>query len=213
MINLNSCSGVIKRSRILRAFLLKKTLCLVYSVQVILHIHKITLQHTLKQHNQLVTMWHTGNIYFITAIAVIGGGLFGFDISSMSAIISTDAYLCYFNQGPDGPGFNDKPNCSGPRSGTQGGITASMAAGSWVGALTSGKLSDKWGRKTAIQIGSVFWCVLYIIQSILPIANLIQGHWLHHCLCSSEHPHAYSWSNHQRCGSWYLLSPSTCLYF
>ena len=27
-----------------------------------------------------------GNIYFITAIAVIGGGLFGFDISSMSAM-------------------------------------------------------------------------------------------------------------------------------
>ena len=27
-----------------------------------------------------------GNIYIITAIAVIGGGLFGFDISSMSAM-------------------------------------------------------------------------------------------------------------------------------
>jgi hypothetical protein len=31
-----------------------------------------------------------GNIYGITAIAVIGGGLFGFDISSMSAMY---AYL------------------------------------------------------------------------------------------------------------------------
>lgn len=30
-----------------------------------------------------------GNPYFIAAIAVIGGGLFGFDISSMSAIIAT----------------------------------------------------------------------------------------------------------------------------
>jgi hypothetical protein len=26
------------------------------------------------------------NLYFITAIAVIGGGLFGFDIASMSAM-------------------------------------------------------------------------------------------------------------------------------
>jgi hypothetical protein len=52
-------------------------------------------------------MYTTGNIYIITAIAVIGGGLFGFDISSMSAIISTQPYLCYFNQGPDGPGFNN----------------------------------------------------------------------------------------------------------
>jgi MFS family permease len=102
-------------------------------------------------------MWHTGNLYAITAIAVIGGGLFGFDISSMSAIISTNAYLCYFNQGPDGPGFNDSENCSGPKSSVQGGITASMAAGSWLGSLTSGFISDRWGRKTAIQVGSVFW--------------------------------------------------------
>jgi MFS family permease len=102
-------------------------------------------------------MWHTGNIYFITAISVIGGGLFGFDISSMSAIISTKAYLCYFNQGPDGPPFNDLPNCSGPRPNTQGGITASMAGGSWIGALLSGFLSDRFGRKVSIMIGSGFW--------------------------------------------------------
>lgn len=41
-------------------------------------------------------MYTVGNIYVITAVAVIGGGLFGFDISSMSAIISTQPYLCYF---------------------------------------------------------------------------------------------------------------------
>lgn len=37
-------------------------------------------------------MYQIGNIYFITAIAVIGGALFGFDISSMSAIIGTQQY-------------------------------------------------------------------------------------------------------------------------
>jgi len=42
--------------------------------------------------------WQVGNIYVIAATAVIGGGLFGFDISSMSAIIGTQAYRCYFNQ-------------------------------------------------------------------------------------------------------------------
>lgn len=41
-------------------------------------------------------MYTVGNIYVITAVAVIGGGLFGFDIASMSAIISTEPYLCYF---------------------------------------------------------------------------------------------------------------------
>lgn len=77
----------------------------------------------------------------------------------MSAIISTQPYLCYFNQGPDGPGYNDIKTCSGPHSSVQGGITASMAGGSWLGALISGFLSDKLGRKSSIQVGAVVWCV------------------------------------------------------
>ncbi len=91
------------------------------------------------------------NIYYITAVAVLGGALFGFDISSMSAIIGTKQYLCYFNQGPAG-----QP-CKGPKPAVQGGITASMAGGSWLGALCSGFLSDILGRKKAIMAGAVIW--------------------------------------------------------
>lgn len=98
-----------------------------------------------------------GNIYLIAGIAIIGGGLFGFDISSMSAIIGTQQYLCYFNQGPVGPPYTNTGNCSGPRASVQGGITASMAGGSWLGALVSGFLSDILGRKKAIMIGAVIW--------------------------------------------------------
>ena len=93
-----------------------------------------------------------GNIYFIAAVAVLGGALFGFDISSMSAIIGTEQYLCYFNQGP----ANQKP-CKGPKASVQGGITASMAGGSWIGALVSGFLSDILGRKKAIMVGAIIW--------------------------------------------------------
>ena len=100
-----------------------------------------------------------GNIYVIAGVSVIGGALFGFDISSISAILATNSYRCYFNQGPDGPPFNDKPTCSGPSSLRQGGITAAMPAGSWLGALVSGFLSDRLGRKYAIMIGCVFWLV------------------------------------------------------
>ncbi|TVY82751.1 High-affinity glucose transporter [Lachnellula suecica] len=137
-------------------------------------------------------MWHTGNIYLITAISVIGGGLFGFDISSMSAIISTKAYLCYFNQGPDGPGFNDSPNCSGPKSSTQGGITASMAAGSWVGALLSGYITDRLGRKSAIQVGSLIWIIGSILVSasqnipMLIVGRIING--ISVGICSAQVP-------------------------
>ncbi|KAE9380093.1 general substrate transporter [Stipitochalara longipes BDJ] len=91
-----------------------------------------------------------GNIYIIAAVAVLG----------------ENAYKCYFNQGPEGPLFNDNLNCSGPRSLVQGGITASMAGGSWLGALISG-ISDRLGRKTSIMTG----CVICVIGSILVCAS------------------------------------------
>ncbi|KAL4898140.1 general substrate transporter [Aspergillus ambiguus] len=120
-------------------------------------------------------MWQIGNMYAIAAIAVIGGGLFGFDISSMSAIITTKPYLCYFHQGPleyiDG-----EPQCKGPSADVQGGITASMAGGSWLGALCSGYFSDIFGRKHSIMIGAVIWCIgCILVCATQNIAMLIVG--------------------------------------
>ena len=101
----------------------------------------------------------TGNIYLITAVAVLGGSLFGFDISSMSAILGTDQYRCYFNQGDP----NDA-QCAGPHADVQGGIVAAMAGGSWLGAITSGFISDIMGRKYAIIVGSIIWYVSLVVS-------------------------------------------------
>ncbi|KAK8113055.1 MFS general substrate transporter [Apiospora sp. TS-2023a] len=92
------------------------------------------------------------NVYFICSFAAIGGGLFGFDISSMSGVLGTKAYTRYFNN---------------PVSYAQGGITASMPAGSLVGSLCSSFLADKFSRKIALQIS----CVLWIIGSIIQCAS------------------------------------------
>ncbi|RKU47454.1 hypothetical protein DL546_009029 [Coniochaeta pulveracea] len=117
-------------------------------------------------------MYKIANINFIAAIAVIGGALFGFDISSMSAVISTQAYLCQFNQ----LGVNEQNKCMGPKADVQGGITAAMPGGSWLGALISGLLTDRFGRKTSIQIGACIWVVGSIIQAAsVDIAMLIVG--------------------------------------
>ncbi|KAK3942623.1 general substrate transporter [Diplogelasinospora grovesii] len=96
-------------------------------------------------------MYQASNVYFICSFAAIGGGLFGFDISSMSGVLGTQAYKRYFGN---------------PVSYKQGGITASMPAGSLVGSLLSSFLADKYSRKTALQIS----CVLWIIGSILMTA-------------------------------------------
>jgi sugar porter (SP) family MFS transporter len=96
-------------------------------------------------------MYEASNVYFICGFAAIGGGLFGFDISSMSGVLGTQAYKRYFNN---------------PVSYAQGGITASMPAGSLVGSLASSFIADKYSRKVALQ----FSCVLWIIGSILMTA-------------------------------------------
>jgi len=74
----------------------------------------------------------------------IGGGLFGFDISSMSGVLGTMAYKRYFGN---------------PVSYRQGGITCAMPFGSLVGALASSFIADKYSRRTSIQIASVFWVI------------------------------------------------------
>ncbi|KAH0362008.1 general substrate transporter, partial [Aureobasidium melanogenum] len=129
-----------------------------------------------------------GNVNLIAAIAVIGGGLFGFDISSMSAIIATQPYKCYFNQ----QGYNDAGQCIGPKADVQGGITASMAGGSWLAALCSGYLSDRLGRKIAIQVGAVIWVIgCIIVCASQNIAMLIVGRVINgFCvgICSAQVP-------------------------
>ncbi|KND90831.1 High-affinity glucose transporter [Tolypocladium ophioglossoides CBS 100239] len=101
-------------------------------------------------------MYRARNVYLICSFAAIGkspdrlgGVLFGFDISSMSGVLGTQAYKQYFGH---------------PVSYTQGAITASMPAGSFFGSLLSSVLADRLSRKVALQISCVFWIVGSVIQ-------------------------------------------------
>ncbi|GAP89485.2 putative high-affinity glucose transporter [Rosellinia necatrix] len=95
-------------------------------------------------------MYQASNIYAICGFAAIGGGLFGFDISSMSGVLGTQAYKNYFDN---------------PVSYRQGAITASMPAGSLVGSLVSSFIADRFSRKVAIQVSCVLWVIGSVIQT------------------------------------------------
>ena len=70
-------------------------------------------------------------------------------------------YLQYFNH---------------PNSDLQGGITASMSAGSFVGALAAGFISDKLGRKRVLEVASGIWIIGTAIQcSAQNVTQLICG--------------------------------------
>ncbi|KAI1387353.1 general substrate transporter [Hypoxylon trugodes] len=94
-------------------------------------------------------MYQASNVYFICGFAAIGGGLFGFDISSMSGVLGTSAYKRYFDN---------------PVSYRQGGITAAMPAGSLVGSLASSFIADKFSRKVALQVACILWIIGSTIQ-------------------------------------------------
>ncbi|KAL0958689.1 hypothetical protein HGRIS_014020 [Hohenbuehelia grisea] len=96
------------------------------------------------------------NPYIVGSFACIGGGLFGLDISSMSAVLSNDAYSRVFHR----PGPN-----------AQGAIVASMPAGSLVGALAVTFLADRIGRKKTIILAGIIW----VIGSILQCASVNRG--------------------------------------
>ncbi|KAG0088904.1 hypothetical protein BGZ93_010137 [Podila epicladia] len=101
------------------------------------------------------------NVYFLGGFATMGGMLFGFDISSMSGVVGTKRYQEYFDY---------------PSSSLQGGIVASMAAGSFLGALLAGPFGDKFSRKRTIMLAAMIWIVGSIIQcATINVPMLIVG--------------------------------------
>lgn len=74
---------------------------------------------------------------------------FGFDISSISAIVVTDQYIDYFNN---------------PSGVIQGAIGSALAAGSVAGSAIAGPLSDRFGRRDSIMFACLFWLVGTAVQ-------------------------------------------------
>jgi len=106
------------------------------------------------------------NPYFVGTFACIGGGLFGLDISSMSAVLNNPAYNSYFNN---------------PNSNEQGAIVASMPAGSFIGSLLVTKLADWLGRKPVVIASGWVWVIGCILQcasqnrGMLVVGRIIAG--------------------------------------
>jgi sugar porter (SP) family MFS transporter len=96
------------------------------------------------------------NPYVVGSFACIGGGLFGLDISSMSGVLSNEAYKATFSH---------------PGSNAQGALVAAMPAGSLVGALAVTQLSDRIGRKKTIILAGMIW----VVGSILQCASVNRG--------------------------------------
>jgi len=112
----------------------------------------------------MITTPKINNVYFLAVIATVGGMLFGFDISSMSAIIGTQQYIDYFNN---------------PEGIVQGGIGAALAGGSVIGAIMAGPVSNRIGRRDATFFACFWWLLGTSLQAgTNGIAMLICGRFI-----------------------------------
>lgn len=90
------------------------------------------------------------NPYFVAMIATLGGMLFGFDISSMSAIILSDQYNDFFDT---------------PTGLRQGAIGSALAAGSVVGSAVAGPVSNWMGRRNSLAFAVSWWLLGTALQT------------------------------------------------
>ena len=92
------------------------------------------------------------------------GSSFGFDISSISAIIGTPQYVEYFHN-PDGI--------------VQGGIGAALAGGSVIGAIIAGPVSNRIGRRDAIFFACLWWLAGTSVQvACTSVGMLVAGRFI-----------------------------------
>jgi MFS family permease len=88
----------------------------------------------------------------IKLIEQLTSSSFGFDISSMSAIVITNQYVDYFDN---------------PHGLIQGAIGSALAGGSVIGSLAAGPISDKWGRRNSIWFACFWWILGTAVQGML----------------------------------------------
>ena len=92
----------------------------------------------------------------------LGGYAFGYDTGSISGILTETQFNEYFNY---------------PSNGLQGGITASIQAGAFVGSLITGAfLSDRLGRRRTLLFGAALFTIgIAITTASNNVACLIAG--------------------------------------
>ncbi|KAF3032157.1 hypothetical protein E8E12_001214 [Didymella heteroderae] len=106
----------------------------------------------------------TWKAYLLCAFASFGGIFFGYDSGYINGVLNSPLFIEEV-EGPICPNGLSTPGCAISSSNTSL-IVSILSAGTFVGALIAGDVSDIIGRKWTIVIG----CAIYIVGVVLQMA-------------------------------------------
>jgi len=99
----------------------------------------------------------TFRVFMMGVIVSIGGFIFGYDTGQISGFLEMPNFLMLFGD----KGTPEKPAFSNVRSGT---IVALLSIGTLIGAIIAAPVADAMGRKKAIIVYNLVFCVGVIVQ-------------------------------------------------
>ncbi|KAF7192128.1 Major facilitator-type transporter ecdD [Pseudocercospora fuligena] len=107
--------------------------------------------------------------YLMCAFASFGGILFGYDIGYINSVLGMDYFIHTFTGMPFPPATPRRDFVLSTSDTSL--ITSIMSAGTFVGALIAGDVSDFIGRKWAVVVG----CIIFIIGVAMQVASASIG--------------------------------------
>ncbi|AFR93957.1 monosaccharide transporter [Cryptococcus neoformans C23] len=121
--------------------------------------------------NGLRDMFGNGLVVAAAFSTCMGGLLFGFDQGILSIVLTMPQFLEQF------PDINI--NVSSSAAFNKGIMTALLELGAFIGALQAGFVADKYSRKKAIALGSIWFIIGAIIQTTsFSFAQLVVGRFI-----------------------------------
>ncbi|OAL51676.1 MFS quinate transporter-like protein QutD [Pyrenochaeta sp. DS3sAY3a] len=99
--------------------------------------------------------------YVLTAVASMGGMLFGWDTGLIGGVLTMDAFQHSFNLDPKSKNFSN----------LQGNIVSVLQAGCFFGALASFYVSDTFGRKMALIVADIIFIIGSLVQTLCALGT------------------------------------------